>query len=294
MTTHHRTAGSLCALLVTLAVAGCGSTGATEDDTSLSPEQVAQRYGYDVGSTDLTPVYALVPQYRDPRDGYARDLLAARCLAGVVTYVAVPPGSADPFTDERTGQPLFTAEIAARWGYPALRGSEAAVDTAVPDEVEITDEIHASMVECGKAADERLGAVPERFLADVETAGWDAVPADPEVQAALAAWRECMAPAGVVDLPADPHEMPSPSVVGRTGGEEVDAGAGVPLSDREREVAVTDADCRGSSGYEEAVLQARAEAELAAIGRDLERFDASRRDLEAYSAGIDAVITELG
>ncbi|MNW69084.1 hypothetical protein D3C74_480080 [compost metagenome] len=65
------------------------------------------------------------------------------------------------------------------------------------------------------------------------------------------------------------------------------------MSDREREVAVIDARCR-AEGYDEAVFHARVEGELAAIGRDVEGFEATRDDYLEYQKRIDAVINELG
>lgn len=281
-------------LVVASVAAGCdASSGSAREE--LAADEVAARYGYDVSTATLSPVYALVPQYRDPMDGYARDLLAEQCLQGVVTYRAVPPGSGATLIDERTGQLVFDEEIAQQWGYPQFRLPSTS-DGAVGDGVEITPAMHDTMVLCGQQTDERLGQVPERPFAAIESAGWEAVATAAEVQQAVGAWRTCMAPAGVVDLPAEPNEMPPASIMSLTPdpqGNETDVGEAV-LSDREREVAVLDARCRAEVGYDDAVLRARADAELAAIGRDVEGFEAGRRAYEEYGKKIDEVITELG
>lgn len=260
----------------------------TEGD--LTEVEVAARYGYDISTATLSPVFALVPEFRDPDDGYARDLLAAQCLEGVVEYRVVPPGSGLGLFDTRTGQTSFDEQIAMQWGYPHLR-TPSAVESAVPDEVEITPSMLAVMTQCGEQTDQRLGTVPERLLAAIETAGWDAVASDPEVQRVIEGWRTCMAPAGIIDLPDGPSDMPPQSVVGLSAG---GADITTPLSDREREVAVFDARCRAEVGFDRAVLQARAHAELAAIGRDLEGFEASRDTYRDYTKRIDGVIAELG
>ncbi|WP_336707050.1 hypothetical protein [Oerskovia sp. USHLN155] len=276
-------------LLVATTLSGC-----TAGDDDVDPRETATRYGYDETSATLSPVYELVPEFKDPRDGYARDLLAQQCLQGVVEYLPLPPGSEPLLFDERTGQLRFDEQIAQEWGYPHLR-LPTGPDTAVPDDVEITSAMHDAMVACGQEADERLGLVPHDYLTAVEAAGWETVDQDEGVQESIAAWRACMEPAGVVDLPTSPLEMPSPSVTGLTG----DAGGGtpepqLPLSEREREVAVTDARCRSEAGYDDAILQARAQGELAAIGQDSAGFDATRRAYAEYEKGIDAVIDELG
>jgi hypothetical protein len=262
---------------------------------ALDPEAVASRYGYDLGTATLSPVFAIVPEYKNPNDGYARDLLASKCLNGVVEYRAVKPGTVDQPIDDRTHQISFNEQIAAQFGYPQLRMPQP-VDSAVPENVTIDDAMMAKMRECGAQTDKRLGAVPERMLSGVEEAGWEAVAGSQQVRDAAEAWRTCMEPVGVVDLPVDPSQMPTPSVVSPqkdAQGNEADT-ASIPLSDREREVAVADARCRAQVDYDGAVLRARADAELVAIGRDVEGFDAGRRAYSEYEKKIDAVITELG
>ncbi|MFI2754764.1 hypothetical protein ACGIF2_15135 [Cellulomonas sp. P22] len=286
------------ALAISTLLAACTASSSVADNDAVSAEEVAARYGYDEASATLSPVFALVPEYKDPKDGYARDLLAAKCLAGVVEYRVVPPGAQAGLFDDRTGQVNFNEQIAAQWGYPALH-APAAPDSAIPDGVTIGPDMQAAMQKCGEAADARLGKPPQRLLADVEDAGWQAVPASSEVQDAAAQWRDCMAPAGVIDLPEDPTGMPSASI-GGAGSQledaqgDVGASAGSVASDREREVAVLDARCRDQARYDQAVLHARAEAELTALGRDIDGFEASRGAYEAYEKKLDEVITELG
>ncbi len=298
--TWFRPMPTVLGVLMVAGAVGCDSSSGSADE-ALTAEEVAARYGYDMSTATVSPVYALVPEYRDPLDGYARDLLARQCLQGVFDYPAVPPGSEPTLIDdERTGQRLFNEEIAQQWGYPQFR-LPSSRNVAVGDDVEITSAIddamvQDAMVQCGERTGRRLGSPPERVFADIESAGWESVPASAEVQEAIVGWRTCMAPAGVIDLPDEPGEMPPASVVSPpedAQGNETDTGI-IPLSDREREVAVADARCRAEVGYDGAVLRARAEAELAAIGRDIEGFEAGRRAYEEYQKKIDEVITELG
>lgn len=286
-------AGAL--LLITVST---GCTAQADATSASSPDAVAARYGYVEASTDLTPSLALVPQFRDPRDDYARDLLARACLTGVIEYAAVPPDElSDPTSDLRSGQGIFDEDVALAYGYPWLHAQER-TDTAVPDDVVITDEVLAAMTACGEQADARLGQAPNRFLNEVEAAGWTAVASDPDVADAARRWRSCMDPAGLVDLPDDPHAMPPPSVV-TTGPQPNPDGVVVgdsstPVTERERQVAVADARCRAESGFDAAEHHARVQAELRAIGADVEQFEAVRSEYERYEKGIDAVIAELG
>ena len=289
-----------CVLAIGALATGCGSPSAPASDTpgppaseALTATEVAARYGYDLASATLTPVYALVPEHRDPRDVYARNLLLRQCLEGIAEFQVVPPGAeSDPGFDPRTGQRVFTEEIAAQWGYQL---PPPAVPVVRPDAETYTPAVEEKGLRCGERTRERLGVPPERLLNDIESAGWAAVEASDEVTTAAGAWRACMAPAGVPDLPDRPQEMPSASVVPPMSRQEQDRPPGsTEPSAREREVAVMDARCREEADVDGAELRARAEAELAAIGRDVDGFDSVRRDYQEYDAEIDQVIEELG
>jgi hypothetical protein len=260
---------------------------------ALTATEVASRYGYDLASATLTPVYALVPEHKDPRDTYARNLLLRQCLDGIAEFQVLPPTpDLDPGFDPRTGQRIFTEEIAAPWGYqlPA-----PAVPVVRPDAETYTPAVQERGLRCGERTQERLGDPPARLPNEAENAGWAAVETSDEITAAAERWRTCMAPAGVPDLPDSPHEMPTASVVPPLSPAEQDRPPGsIVPSAREREIAVTDTRCRQEADVDGAELRARAEAELAAIGRDIDGFESVRRDYQAYDARIEQVIEELG
>ncbi|MGY2074842.1 hypothetical protein [Blastococcus sp. SYSU DS0828] len=271
---------------------GCGSPSAPASDAATATE-VATRYGYDLASATLTPVYALVPEHRDQRDGYARDLLLRQCLDGIAEFQVVPPSSrSDPGFDSRTGQRIFTEEIAAEWGYQLPPRS---IPVVRPDAETWTPAVEEKGLRCGERTRERLGLPPERLLNEIESAGWAALEASDEVTIAAEEWRACMAPAGVMDLPDRPHEMPSESVVAQMSPAQQDQPPGsIVPSARERDIAVMDARCREEADVDGAELRARADAELAAIGRDIDGFESVRRDYQEYNAKLDQVIHELG
>jgi hypothetical protein len=238
----------------------------------------------------------LVPEYKNPNDGYARDLLGRNCLAGTVDYLVVPPGTSNSIIDERTGQLIFNESVAGQLGYPSLRASVNEPDTAIPDGVTITQPIKAAMEACGKKADERLGLPPEGALSSVESAGWTALSSSDKVRQAGLDWKKCMEPLGVVDLPDSPRSMPSRSVI---PSDAVDkdgnvTGSSPSPSARERDVAVADARCQEQVGFNHAELEVRADAELAAIGKNIEGFESARTQYKTYEAGVDKVIAELG
>jgi hypothetical protein len=254
---------------------------------------MAARYNYDADQSSLTPVYAIVPGFHNPDDDYARALLARDCLAGIVDYQATPPSlnPNDEPIDPRTGQRNFTAAVAAEWGYQ-LPPSQ--VPRGVASSTAVTDEIFDAMVVCGDETRARLGLPPDPPLSAVEGAGWDARDASSAVAEAQARWVDCMQPVGVVDLPNNPNDMPSASVGSAAAADQITIpGTGV-ASERERQVATADVACRESSGYTQAVFDARVGGELEAIAADIEGFEAARVEYERYTEAINEVIQQYG
>lgn len=109
---------------------------------------------------------------------------------------------------------------------------------------------------------------------------------DPAVVARQKAWRTCMAPARVRDLPVSPALMPSPSVA---NGFEV----GLPtpqVSAGEKRVAVQDATCMTSTGYRAALYAADYRQQQRVTKSDLAVLEAGGVDQESYAAKVDRVI----
>lgn len=284
-------------LAISTLASGCESSNSAGESASgtesdgVAATEVASQYGYDIESATQTPAFALVPEYKDPRDLYARILLAQQCLEGILQYQVMPPppDTSSTVFDPRSGDRRFNEEIAAQWAYQVPPPSP-------PTTTELSSGLSESEIDerrlaCGEATNDRLGLPPEIVLNDIVAAGWGAFAVSDEVDSAAGEWRTCMAPAGVIDLPAGPNDMPSPSVASQGSGS--DGSSGVP-SAREREVAIQDAQCREATGFAAAALNARAEGELVAIGRDIEGFESTRLAYREYSAGIDQVIEELG
>jgi hypothetical protein len=281
-------------LALCITASGCGGSTVT---TPLTPAEVAERYGYNTATSTMTPAYALVPEYRNPLDGYARDLLARECLQGVVDYQVVRPVPGDTELEEfRTGQAIFNEGVALRFGYPIFR-APATNGLVVDESVTMTEDILTAMKDCGKAADKRLGLIPDNIPFLIESAGWEAAATDPLVMSAASAWKACMAPLGIADLPEVPDLMPPPSMFPRWAVDEDGNYQGyldLALTDKERDVAVADARCRGEAHYDEVRFKARVVGELQAIAADPEGFEAARTEFADYFQGISEVISALG
>ncbi|QAY62799.1 hypothetical protein ET495_05490 [Xylanimonas allomyrinae] len=199
-------------------------------------------------------------------------------MNGVVQYTPKSPDSRWDGADPRTGQWTLDEATAQASGYPFLRERPPAAE-GIPADVVVTDALQKTMASCAAKANERVGKAPERLLNDIETAGWNALDGAPEAKKAIADWRTCMAPVGLVDLPADPSDMPPTSVVARPGQAD---NPGVPLTNQERTVAVADARCRAQVDYYGTELRLRAQGELTAIGANLKEFEAARAGYQEH------------
>jgi hypothetical protein len=113
------------------------------------------------------------------------------------------------------------------------------------------------------------------------------------VKDTAAAWRECMAPKGVEDLPADPSLMPSDSLSQRFGlSNTPDAGQEVTVTATEKDLAVFDAQCRESSGYEEARYTAEWGRQVTLLEQNGPALNEVRDKIQKTDTAISEVIAE--
>jgi hypothetical protein len=296
----------LCSIAVALILSVLGpacsnepaSTGADEQRTTLSAEQVAERTGFRLDAVgEALPTLALVEGYLNQHTGHARLLLQMECLVekGDLTaarYLSAPGVVHYPTRHVRTSESVFTAEIARTYGYSHPDPPEDLVLDALPAPTSSVEE----QGKCGDAADRTLAApVAElQFVNDVRMAGWKAtytgkrfVPV--ELQELAAKWKKCMAPLGVPDLPDDPFGMPPESIAPAA----VDPSERMP-SAHELTVATKDFECRESVGLIEAEWKNRAVAELESIGRSWERWQSALPEIAEYLDRCEDVIARLG
>ncbi len=220
----------------------------------LSAEAVADRYGYIEGTAQLTPVYELVPNYNDVREYTARELLMRECMIDIVE-IPITPSLEDPqFFEPRTAQARESEELAAQWGYamhypslvPPADPANSDVARAERERILATAEAQAELTACQEQMWERLPRPPVQQMTAVEAAGWEAADVAPAVLEASAAWRVCMEPAGVIDLPDNPMLMPSESIRQATGVGDIQTSDAAPATQWEKDIAVADMRCRES------------------------------------------------
>lgn len=289
-----RTGVSLLTLSLALSLAACGGAGEeSADEATVSPDGRVTR---DVETWSLAS---------DPYGGvdfgltqYAWELAVSDCMEAqgqdfeVVTYDwNLPP---DP-THNAAGRRLFTEAIAAAYGYhTAPDPGDYARRLRERDARSPTDPVwQASFSTCAEQVTENPPvAVAEDSDIDIlALSGAE----EPDVVEAAGAWRECMAPQGIPDLPERPEGMPGPTLSAEFGLDVIDPVNGsdtnesVPVSSRELEVAVADARCWVSSGYRDAYYEAEwrndyefVEANGSELAAQLERDQQVTADLIAY------------
>jgi hypothetical protein len=212
----------------------------------------------------------------------------------VVSYF---PRAAPPATENVYGRLLFSRAIAAQVGYrpapdPTTRSSEAqAVTTFVNEQGEKVQGYDVQLEKCIKETNKKYK--PKIYELQMASGlGMDADDAaleSPVVKAAMSRWRDCMAPMGISDLPQIPFYMPSQSVTDRFGLEHELApiwNRGIPASAEEIDLAVFDAECQTSSGFEKAWYDANWNAQLSLIEKHADELERVRAAIAADWADV--------
>lgn len=291
-------------------VVGCSDGGSSEpaiegaNDTGMTELALPEPGWSPVSGDHDTPSYLPdedIDQWVLPLDSYhltqreweittyAENLLIVRCQGEAGFPVDLPPHDVDlPLgaTENSQGRHLFDIEIAQTYGYhedvvvqPNLRAMLAL------ESEPWTAEQEAVYLDCRNRARQILPLPKYSQLADMEHIGRARQESlvDPEVITAAQNWRECMAAAGIGDLPEDPAQMP-PSWM----AEEV-AGNARPSAE-EIELATADAKCRDSSGYRQALYDAEWRAQLQAWVTDGETLENDRTAARQYLADAFEII----
>lgn len=237
-----------------------------------------------------TPVYGLIPSFDNNETLLAGHLIMRDCLEGTLEY-NIPDYTITNSLHSRDHQLELSVEIATEWGYPILRQPQPDW-VGVRNRDSLSPEDAAEYERCGEVRAERLREPAPARLYEFAAAGWAAWENSEENEVVKQAWRECMEPQGLVDLPETPTEMPPFSMWGEPdeNGNYVDIQ--LELTEHERAIAIADAQCRESVGYKEAEIRVRARGELEAIGKDIESFEATRAEYEEFQKALESVLAE--
>lgn len=201
----------------------------------------------------------------------ADNVLVSQCVAkrtGYKYYPAVSDYKAKPAdTLDSTGtRQVFNPVVATKWGYrngssnDKNRAAEQAFDrelNSLPERVakqldKCADEMsHKSDV---GSYDSTLANLAQSWYLEAQSQA----NSSKSVKAAAAKWRTCMLPQGVSGLPDSPVEMPTDDIRQQLQGSDSSSGrSGSAPTAEEIKVAVADANCRRSSGWDQAMYSAQ-------------------------------------
>lgn len=213
-----------------------------------------------------------------------KETVVQDCMAKKgLSYEVYPYSAASEKSQVGTGSGhmLFNEEIAAKYGYsaPPEDSIQPRLDIERKQDQNPSSwkqERDACFAEADKADIikklDTQGGLPSSVVADVNPPGLDA---------AAAKWRSCMAPLGLADLEKAPGGYPSSSFaqqIGATGNEEdYKDPSQHPVTDYELKVAVQDAKCRASSGYDTILYNAQWSASYNYVKKHLNELTVLRQ-----------------
>ncbi len=215
---------------------------------------------------------------------YAENLLVMPCMAAAGYEWTVPVQDirdAPSATRNAVDRQVFTREIAASYGYHdagPLAAPNAAWRQLVTDKQFIPADEERALVECLEQARVEL-PVPTgqmKLATTLAHQARDLAQIDPDVISAGRSWQECMASSGIADLPLTPINMPSPSMA--QSFEIASASA------EEIAIALRDAECRDTSGWDEALYNVEWAAQLQLLAENAAEIGESRYSVESIRA----------
>ncbi len=282
--------GAAGAVIVGLSACGSGS-GPTGETASPPPDGIVSY------ALPLDP-YILSP-YEAGMGSYVENLLVEQCMNAHGYDWPVPRRdiatmSPSKFTSV-SGRALFTVAIAQENGYrlPEWLPQDLVDQNRAFGARDVTDQELAVLRPCiTDDARSKLPATNDSFnhaawlannaLSDAQQSG--------AVKEAARRWRDCMAPAGIPDLPESPSLMPPDTLASAWGLGEPDTTANAD----EIRVATADATCRDESGYTQALYEAEWQFQSSALADDADQLARQKASLDEYRKAIDDWLAKLG
>lgn len=251
----------------------------------------------------VMPLDDYIPQFWHMAD-YAENLAITPCMNDAGYEWKVPwqdQNGGHRVSMNATMRKLFNLKQARDWGYH--EGTRN--DPSYPAWLEFLRATNALSQAGGDKIMSCTDAVRKTVLPDLpgstqlasslEQAAFEAGLQDPGVVKAAAAWRKCMLPQGVSDLPADPNNMPSPSLRKKFGLDQIVTDDSVwingpTVTPEEIALAVADATCRESSGWAAKLYDAEWNRNVTTITENADTLAGIRRQIDEYRKKVFAVI----
>ncbi|MGN6428930.1 MAG: hypothetical protein ACTHMF_19105 [Leifsonia sp.] len=287
-----RKASLLIACLGAVALAGC-SSAADRKPTLPLPSKNLAAWTMPLDQYVYTTDFAL-------SSDYAENLLISPCMEKNGYSFPVPFLNLDAlhgpsFND--AGARLFNLELAQQYGYHVAPNPDPGAQQwreIRATSPKMSDAEFAVFSQCLKDARTQVHLLPQSAQAASSYAN-DAMSrasTDADVVAAAKAWRECMRPVGVSDLPASPLDMPSAGLSQRYGLN-ADGGSDKITQDELR-VATADAQCQDDTGYRQKLYDATWSNQVEALRDNADDLKRSYDAIRKHRAEVAAVIAEHG
>lgn len=278
---------------IPLLLMGCAGTS---DRPLALPEKNIDRWA--------NPLDQFVPQHQVAAS-YAELLLDAKCMRAA-GYDWNPPwrdayaGWGPSWNDAQ--RRLFSVSLAKQFGYHEAPSAyqtpnprwEAFMATGTERDAPGEQEAFGACLKESRSLLKDPG--PDINLAmSYIGAAIDEAQSRSEVIAAAKRWHECMLPVGIDELPDSPDRMPTRSIMKKFGVSNAPgdgAQSGTTPSSEEIELATTDAECRVSSGYDDAAYEAEWDASVALYRDNADALERTRAALQKYDERVKLAITQ--
>lgn len=287
---HSRVIKLTAAAVTLVSLGGCSGEVAAGDPrqsdrgSNLSYSQEEMRIG-------SLPLDEYIPKFYVA--SYATQLLIRECMAarGIdykvarVNFAAPPPATAN-----NLGRRIFNISVAREFGYhfaPSQR-----VDRKKLQEFAKLNYDQVALSACASSAEQQIPFIES--LAEQLAFGID-VSADDAVEEGVASWRECMKDRiPSVEVTDWPPDMPSESDAVSFGLPTASEWDATPAGDDEKKLATIDAECRESSGFQQAYYGALVKAQRDAIAENEHALRDNLAEIARVDESAQEVIQRLG
>ena len=190
---------------------------------------------------------------------------------------------------------LFTLALAQRWGFriaPSSDPSLTALRSFQREKATISSAEEAALTSCLSQARKELPILPgsaQRATAFAQAA-YESAQKDKTVLRAAAAWKKCMVPAGISDLPDLPTRMPSDSIIRRFTIKFDISNIPPQVTQEEITLATTDFECRTKAGYEQALYDAQWSRQATLLAENADELNRVAAQISKHTIAVLAVI----
>lgn len=230
---------------------------------------------------------------------YAEQLLLGKCLTDEGYQWEVPWQNTDfkpPANFNSIGIKLFTVETAQEWGYrlapPADQESARRwieftqfADSYIPDGS--FEEKFMSCLQDVRDPDTMRDSEQLDYVMNLKIQATDVARADPAARRAVGEWKQCLEDQFSFEVPNIPQEMPTASLQERfsSSGSTLSSASADEIS-----IAIADATCQESSGYQSARYAAEWDAEVELLEKNRDKLERIRTEAVTHREELLTVI----